>query len=82
MIKRIYCVFDKKDGHFQHPMMFDSDVLASRAFSQILQHDEIIKAYPSDFCVYYLGTFNTSDGVFLQDDMKVIILEAASVIEA
>lgn len=60
---RLYSIYDTKAEQFSPPQVYHNDMLALRAFEGIVNDDKmLIKKYPEDFSLYYIGNFNDSDG--------------------
>ena len=60
---RLYSIYDSKAEQFSPPQVYHNDMLALRAFEGIVNDDKmLIKKYPEDFTLYYIGNINDSDG--------------------
>lgn len=60
---RLYSIYDSKAEQFSPPQVYHNDMLALRAFEGIVNDDKmLIKKYPEDFTLYYLGNLDDSDG--------------------
>ena len=60
---RLYSIYDSKAEQFSPPQVYHNDLLALRAFEGIVNDDKmLIKKYPEDFSLYYIGNFGDSDG--------------------
>lgn len=60
---RLYSIHDSKAEQFSPPQVYHNDMLALRAFEGIVNDDKmLIKKYPEDFTLYYVGNLSDSDG--------------------
>lgn len=60
---RLYSIYDEKAEQFSPPQVYHNDMLALRAFQGIVNDDNmLIKKYPEDFSLYYVGNISDSDG--------------------
>lgn len=60
---RLYSIYDSKAEQFSPPQVYHNDMLALRAFEGIVNDDKmLIKKYPEDFSLYYIGNLGDSDG--------------------
>lgn len=60
---RLYSIYDDKAEQFSPPQVYLNDMLALRAFQGIVNDDKmLIKKYPEDFSLYYVGNIGDSDG--------------------
>lgn len=60
---RLYSIYDSKAEQFSPPQVYLNDMLALRAFEGIVNDDKmLIKKYPEDFTLYYIGNLNDSNG--------------------
>lgn len=60
---RLYSIYDSKAEQFSPPQVYLNDMLALRAFEGIVNDDKmLIKKYPEDFTLYYIGNLSDSDG--------------------
>lgn len=60
---RLYSIYDDKAEQFSPPQVYHNDMLALRAFQGIVNDDKmLIKKYPEDFSLYYVGNIGDSDG--------------------
>lgn len=60
---RLYSIYDSKAEQFSPPQVYHNDMLALRGFESIVNDDKmLIKKYPEDFTLYYIGNFGDSDG--------------------
>lgn len=65
----VYSLFDSAVGEFGTPVCYASEALARRSFSLLVCEDSphyaSYRNYPSDFSVFYLGTYNPESGSFV-----------------
>lgn len=62
---RLYSIYDCKAEQFSPPQVYLNDMLALRAFEGIVNDDKmLIKKYPEDFTLYYVGNLGDSDGCY------------------
>lgn len=60
---RLYSIYDSKAEQFSPPQVYHNDMLALRAFEGIVNDDKmLIKKYPEDFTLYYVGNLGDCDG--------------------
>ena len=63
VLLRLYSIYDSKAEQFSPPQVYHNDMLALRAFEGIVNDDKmLIKKYPEDFSLYYIGNLGDSDG--------------------
>lgn len=66
---RLYSIYDSKAEQFSPPQVYHNDMLALRAFEGIVNDDKmLIKKYPEDFSLYYVGNLGDSDGRYYVED--------------
>ena len=69
VLLRLYSIYDSKAEQFSPPQVYHNDMLALRAFEGIVNDDKmLIKKYPEDFTLYYLGDIGDSDGRYYVAD--------------
>lgn len=75
---RLYSIYDSKAEQFSPPQVYHNDMLALRGFESIVNDDKmLIKKYPEDFTLYYVGNISDSDGRYYVencDESRVPIL--------
>lgn len=75
---RLYSIYDSKAEQFSPPQVYHNDMLALRGFESIVNDDKmLIKKYPEDFTLYYVGNLSDSDGRYYVencDESRVPIL--------
>lgn len=69
---RLYSIYDEKAEEFSPPQVYHNDMLALRAFQGIVNDDKmLIKKYPEDFSLYYVGNIGDSDGHYYVEHYDV-----------
>lgn len=69
VLLRLYSIYDSKAEQFSPPQVYHNDMLALRAFEGIVNDDKmLIKKYPEDFSLYYIGNIGDSDGCYYIDN--------------
>lgn len=80
---RLYSIYDSKAEQFSPPQVYHNDMLALRAFEGIVNDDKmLIKKYPEDFSLYYIGNLSDSDGRYFvetSDESRVPVLVGRAV---
>lgn len=75
---RLYSIYDSKAEQFSPPQVYHNDMLALRAFEGIVNDDKmLIKKYPEDFSLHYVGNLGDSDGRYFvktSDESRVPVL--------
>lgn len=62
---RLYSIYDDKAEQFSPPQVYLNDMLALRSFQGIVNDDKmLIKKYPEDFSLYYIGNIGDTDGCY------------------
>lgn len=70
MIKKLYTVFDKKANNGLAIFESNNDLVAIRDFSHIVANkteNNMIATYPDDYCLKYLGQYDTETGVIIPE---------------
>lgn len=72
---RLYSIYDSKAEQFSPPQVYHNDMLALRAFQGIVNDDKmLIKKYPEDFSLHYVGNIGDSDGrYYIEDSNEALI---------
>lgn len=66
---RLYSIYDSKAEQFSPPQVYHNDMLALRAFEGIVNDDKmLIKKYPEDFSLHYVGNLGDTNGRYYIDD--------------
>ena len=80
---RLYSIYDSKAEQFSPPQVYHNDMLALRAFEGIVNDDKmLIKKYPEDFSLHYVGNLGDSDGRYFveaSDESRVPVLVGRAV---
>ncbi|AXL15210.1 nonstructural protein [Microviridae sp.] len=63
MNKNLYSIYDQKTRVFDQPFLAENDATAQRMFERIQQSVPLMKEHPSDFDLYYVGQFDSEDGL-------------------
>jgi hypothetical protein len=72
-----YSVKDAKSGTFGNPYYAQNDALAARSFEQASNDpNTTINAYPEDFSLYRVGSFNDESGEFKPEPQPQFITNA------
>lgn len=83
VLLRLYSIYDSKAEQFSPPQAYHNDMLALRAFEGIVNDDKmLIKKYPEDFSLYYIGNLGDSDGCYYvenSDETRVPVLVGRAV---
>lgn len=76
MICKIYSVKDELSGNFHNPMFLASSEIsekeATRIFKSEVNNTSIWKDNPHDFTLYYLGSFDSKTGEFVNEKKEII----------
>ena len=73
MIKKMYCLFDKKIEAYGNPMPYINEDSAKGELAAHLNHDkEDINA--ADYELYFIGDFDTNTGKYKTPDVPLHIL--------
>lgn len=65
-MSRVYSIFDKKTEEWSTPFFQTHDVTALRSFREAVLTDDpnnMLKKYPKDFTLYYIGDWNNETGI-------------------
>lgn len=70
----IYAIRDKKAEAFMQPYYANTPGLAIRTFeTNVNQQDSIFNAYPDDFELYEIGTFDDAKGKVIPHEHNVLL---------
>lgn len=58
----IYSIFDKKAVSFGPLFISENDDTAKRSVISSLYDESLLSRFPSDYCLYCLGEFNSDNG--------------------
>lgn len=61
MIKNLYSIYDKLNGYLS-PMIDKDDFTAQRNFKYALNNNELMRFVPTDYSLYYVGSFDDESG--------------------
>ena len=73
MIKKLYCVFDKKANTTQPVYECTNDLVAIRDFSMLCKNEkaEMISRFPEDYCLMCLGELDTDTGIIISSPKTI-----------
>lgn len=75
----VYSIRDSRTG-FMAPTLDQNDDSASRNFLFAVKNSrDVMGAFPDEFSLYRLGTFNTESGVFQLEPVPVHVATGSSV---
>lgn len=79
---KIYCLYDKKALCFLSPfMVVNNEISAVRnVIGAVNSSGNLINQYPEDFCLMYLGEFESDTGVITQPDVKPVVNECLALV--
>jgi hypothetical protein len=67
-VLKMYAVYDVKAQMYSHPHFLQSDGVAIRSFSQVCEDENSqFNKYPSDFSLYFIGSFDVESGEVIPD---------------
>lgn len=81
MIIQLFSVFDKALGEYNTPMAFQTRGVAIRSFLDEVKRqasDNPLSKHPEDYSLWYIGSFDSEDGLFLDQPNMECLIEAAS----
>lgn len=70
MIVNQYTIFDKVSGVYGMPFAQTNDATAIRYFNHLISRNEM--AEPSDYDLFFVGTFNQQTGEFLSSGLRFV----------
>lgn len=80
MRHKLYAVYDDAVKEFGTPLTVNHEAIAIRIFQDIINNtandpNNMMAAHPTDFSLWYLGDYNSEDGVLVQDGIphKVVL---------
>ena len=63
MLLKLFSIYDTKADRYSQPFVAEHNADALRQFQQLANDDKTqIGQYPTDFILYSIGTFDTSNG--------------------
>lgn len=65
MKMRVYSILDVKARAFGQLLVFNNDEMARRAMSSPPPADSEVAKWPGDFHMFYVGSFDTDNGVLV-----------------
>lgn len=72
---RVYSIYDEKAEEFSPPFFQPNHRLAQRMVTETAKgNGNMLNAYPEDFKLYFLGTFDNSTGKIEREDMPVLVM--------
>lgn len=72
MIFSVYAVKDNLIG-FTMPVIRDNDAIAVRIFDDECNADgSRYKTHPNDFALYYIGTYDTDNGIMQPETVRLV----------
>lgn len=73
MIIRVFSIKDLKAGFFYEPILCVTDLVATRAFSEVANPDAgtMISKYPADYELWEIAWFDNLSGQFHNLDVPV-----------
>lgn len=82
MILNVYSVHDEKIPAFARPFYMGSHPQAIRAFGEnCADPQSMLAKFPTDFKLYYLGTYNETDGIFKNEKLPVFLASAVEFVK-
>ncbi len=80
---KMYTIYDKKMGTHIPPMFVDNIVQIQRDLQNLLKNPESKFAqFPSDYEIYYLGTYDYKTSTFDLTDKPVFEMNISELLEA
>lgn len=79
---KLFSVFDAKLGEFAAPMVFPSNGVAIRSFSDEVKRSDsqnALSVHPEDYSLYFLGELDPESGVVECPTHPVLMIQAADV---
>lgn len=74
----MYAIKDEMSG-YSYPIPLPNDRDAKGWFQDRMKESRVMRENPQDFNLYYLGTFDTESGTFVQHPQKDIVIIAKGV---
>lgn len=82
MIYNVYAIYDRKAAVYSQPFYCPNDQVAMRMLSAMVNDRSTqISAFPEDFSLHQLGTFNDASGVFVTPKEPVPLINANSLVK-
>lgn len=70
----VYSIYDRKGQSYSPPFLAQTDELAVRMVVGSISPTSNLALYPSDFQLYFLGSFSDSSGLFTSDSPRPLSL--------
>lgn len=72
-IDGMYSIYDICTGMYEAPFLASNDRVAMRTVQDVVAFkDTMIKRHPEDYRLYYVGSYNKSLGVLIQDKQRMV----------
>lgn len=81
---KIFTVYDKQSHTYSGPFVEQTEVHAMRAFkAEVNRHERgnMIAAYPNDFALYELGSFDPNTGELSTHTPSIVVEASACIIK-
>nr|WAE43819.1 MAG: nonstructural protein [Microviridae sp.] len=80
MFTNIYAIRDKRMQVFRTPFIENHDVLAIRSLTMAMHDPNLaVTAFPEDFALYEMGTFNDQTGVIVSFPEPNLVITAVQI---
>lgn len=81
MMKKYYCIFDRKVGNYVRPFTAASDQDALRIAQTAVNDDNtLIGQYPEDYELHKTNEFDDTTGVFAREEHTTFMAQCASLV--
>lgn len=83
-MKLFFAIFDKKSGLYDFVQSFKSEADAVRACRSIVNSgkESLLAQYPSDYELYYVGSFDPEQGMFASTQQPAFVVALAVLVDA
>lgn len=72
-IDGMYSIYDICTGMYEAPFLASNDQVAIRTVRDIVMFkDTMIKRHPEDYRLFYVGSYNKSLGMLIQDKQRMV----------
>ena len=68
----LYVIFDRITHRYSSPLPFQNQALAKRYFESLLQNCDNIRTKPSDYELYYIGTYSTENAMLFASSPEYV----------
>lgn len=75
MIHQMYCIHDRATGEHTIPMAFPNEMTAKRYVQIMRTKDEMLKMFPADYNLVFVGQFDTLTGEMLPANKKEVFVD-------